>query len=322
MSDEKQLMIKPKSQAHGGYYQRGPAQPLDLDQIKREVGTATTDDTYSVQGKRGLPGAKIARLLAIKEGISTKIVEFGKNKEKAWCKVRAWKGPEDNPTIQTEDVVIHHFEHLLQQAVFDAISNGMSLPDGSRDDGGKLIKKKGVPDWEIGENGVPFLTNKWAQYELMVNHLQRVKFAERDASEKAMRNAIFDLISAENPQRQEPDKSKSGVQLQKGLEGKPEPKKQPQPQDGELNRIRQEIYSVLMAASGNDKEKAAGQFSNMARELNLPFALPSQIKTTEDANKILNRILMVDEPIMGSEELEDEGGQNLEVEFDEVGEND
>lgn len=181
-------------------------QSVDPNAVMEDMRIVTKKDMYSVDRSGKLsPGVKIARIYAQENGINTKIISCQKDKTSASCHIRVWKGPEEKPTLITERVVIHSFEHLLQQAVFDAIANGLWVPTGKRDNKGQLEKKFTNPDWDIHpETGLPFLKDKWAQFQIMQNYLNKIKHAERDAFGKAERNAILELALLEEEKKVSP----------------------------------------------------------------------------------------------------------------------
>ena len=156
----------------------------------------TERDFYSVQGKRR-PSARLTIEIAkYDKRISTEILEIGKDKEKAWCKVRAWIA-EDESRIYRDAAVIHYYEHLLLDAVFDAITNGINVPTGEteyRFGKERAVTEKIQPTYEISADGWPVITDITVQLQLMKNHLQKITFAERDAHTKAEIRALTRVL--------------------------------------------------------------------------------------------------------------------------------
>ena len=138
---EKALITRPKPSEE-------EPQTVRVGDARKQIGALTTKDFYSVEGRKNLPGVKVARVMAIEEGISTEIIEWGKDDQKTWSKVRAWKGPKENPSISTEKIVIQLYSHLLKKAVFDAIDNGLWIVTG-KEPNGRPIRRRIFPEVTI-----------------------------------------------------------------------------------------------------------------------------------------------------------------------------
>lgn len=290
MAEERRLSMYSKPQQAQG-------RAVDLHSLRHEIATPTSEDMYRVNNK-SRPGARIARALALESNISTKIVAFGKDKEQAFCHVRGWLGPEDAPIMQVESIVIERYDDLLRQAVFDAIDNGMYIPTGRRDQNGRLETKKAIPEFEFGPDGFPVLKDKFAQFQLMKNHLGKIKFAERSTMGKAERNVILKLLGKDDDGSggEESDRQTSTTNAQKS------------PQDDEMTAYRNRIIALLLKVHDNDKALAKATFLTVARSLNVAANLPSELKEIDDAKMIYEEILKN----MKSEEPESEFEEEIE----------
>lgn len=249
-------------------------QALDLHSLRRDLTTPTSGDMYSVN-KKERPGARVARALALEYRIATEIMEYGKDSEKAWCKVRGWLL--DDPLMTHQSIVVDRYEDLLRQAVFDCIDNGMYVPTGQRNENGRLITKFKVPEFEIGPDGFPMFKDKYTQFQLMRNHLNKIKFAERSTMGKAERNVILKLLGKEDDGTTEtPEKI--------------EPETKPTPEQNELAACRIRIVALLLRVHDGKKDLAKESFATVAKSLNIDAALPSELTNLNDAKRIFEAI--------------------------------
>ena len=288
MTEERRLSTYPQPTQSQG-------QAVDLHSLRREITTPTSEDMYTVNKKRR-PGARIARALALESSINTKIIVFGKDKEQAFCHVRGWLGPEDAPIMQAESIVIERYDDLLRQAVFDAIDNGMFIPTGRRDHNGRLETKKGIPDFEFGPDGFPVLKERFAQFQLMKNHLGKIKFAERSTMGKAERNVILKLLGKE-------DDGNTGEESDKSTVSSNAPKSA---QNDEMAAYRNRIIALLLKIHEGDKALAKATFLTVAKSLNIAANLPSELKSIEDAKMVYDDIMETMKPEEPEPEMEAE----------------
>lgn len=264
---------------------------------------------YSVGSVRA-PTARIVREWAKEEGISFKILDFGKDTQQAWAQVRAWKGDEANPTASADGGVVHVFSHFLVEATFDAIANGVKIPGAPyKDNWGKtrfgmkdyFLTEK---DWIIDEETHwPKITNVTVQFQLLRNYLAKLKVAERDAITKAERNAEIKLltklgrIQPEEPEEVIPEQQEQpSPRPPSPVSSPPTP---PSPaestetrQPESLDEARTLIREGILTLTGGDRVKAqeelfqiSGKVTGHPQVKNL-----ASIESLEHANEILSRV--------------------------------
>lgn len=272
MAEERRLATYQKPQ-------QSQARVVDLHDLRREMTTPTTDDMYSVN-KKSRPGARIARALALESNISHKIIAYGKDDKQAFCHVRGWIGPEENPIMQVEQIVIERYDDLLRQAVFDAIDNGMYIPTGRRDNYGRLETRKGTPDWDMGPDGFPILKDKMAQFQLMKNHLNKIKFAERSVKGKAERNCIFTLLGKDDEGRNDEPEEIEEPSVTKST-----------PEHDDLEGFRNRIRALLLKAYEGNKDTARETFGAVCKTLGMDATAPADLTKVEDAKRVLEYIM-------------------------------
>lgn len=221
---EQRLTTVPKGQVPARQYQE--PEPIDPQKAKHDLLRFTTRDIYTVGGKKA-PTVRIIRQWARDAGISTEVIEYGKNKDSAWAKVRGWKGTKENPERTAESVVVHVFSHLLVSMTFDAIANGIKVYTGKmktsrqgNDYPEQILYQPTPEEVEIGEDGWPRIKNNKVQFQLLKNHLDKIKFAERDAVGKAEGGVILKLLDIEDPEDGKldagKDQSEAGEQKDRG----------------------------------------------------------------------------------------------------------
>ena len=218
----------------------------------------TDKDFYFAGGKKA-PSARIWSAVGYEEGVNTKVVECYKDEEKAQATVRGWKGSEDNPDVVVERTVIHVFKILLFEAIMDAIDNGIKIK-------GQTIK----PSFDFDQEGKPYLTDNEAQLQLMRNHLQKMKFAERDAITKARSSVIKELTG-------------------KDQRGSTNSEKEPQTQDEFLATLGAECRTCLDLSLGATPESLLVSLCGEAG-ISPPIKRISELKTKEEAQELLSRV--------------------------------
>ena len=281
--EERRLATYQKPQASLGV-------PINLRTMRNELTTPTSKDTYSINNKVR-PGAFIARVFAREDGIATKIVDWGKDSEKAWCIVEGYLI--DRPAMSHQSIVVEYYSDLLRSAVFDAIENGIHVPTGERDERGRLITRKVIPEYEFGPDGFPTLKDNWARFQLMRNHLGKIKFAERSTMGKAQRNVILELLgkSPDAPAESQPASTKLT------------------PEQDELETCRNRIRVVLMKACEGNRELAKETFADIASKLSVAAKAPADLGNVGDAKRILDEVVRLsqstEEVVDGSVAVED-----------------
>ena len=259
---EKQLMTRPMSERR----QEPQGQEVSLADTQRQIGSVTQKDFYDIGGGEKRPGAKVARLLADRNGISTEILEYGKDNEKAWAKVRASNGKRS-----MEKAVVQLYVHIKQKMVLDAMSNGMYVQG----------MGKVNPEVEMGPDGFPFMKNPRQQLQLMKNFLAKISILERDTAGKAERNAILALLgkgddSTDEHEDVEEDEGETPTQEA----AKP---KEKTPLELAIDRVR----DAFMQEANNDRDLAMVLFSDMVKEAKIEATRPVDLKTIEQAEAVL-----------------------------------
>lgn len=264
-----------------------PPEPIDPGKALEEHFSFTDKDLYSVgQGKKQ-PSARLVREWARRAGLSAEILEWGKDAEKAWAKVRAWKGPKDAPEAEESAVVCHLYKDLFLASVFEALSNGLFVQSGQFYESGKPILRRHMPKWEMGEDGWPVLTESFAQGQLLKNFFERKRFAERDALTKAERIAFLKLLG-KDPEEHEDDEDVGDKEKGQKAAAEPPPKPQTLPELGKA------IFTALMTLCDQDRGKAEEELRRVS-EVKGEFPFPavsrlSEIKHLDHAREILSRV--------------------------------
>ena len=266
-----------------------PAREINVKGELSQYRRITDRDMYTVQGRR-TPSARLVREWATLNDLHCEIAEAGKDKEKAWCRVRGWQGDKDAPKKVREAYVCHVFSHLLAKAVIDAISNGITVPSGeSYPSGAPRMKKAYIAegDYEVGVDGWPVIKNPVIQFQVMKNHLNKIEFSERDALTKAERAVFLKLLDStwheDEVSSQEPEEQ-------------PSPRKD---QKLDLEGMRGEIWnSLLLLCNGNTS--AAYQKLAVLSEVTDPatkktlfpsVSRVSDVAHKEHAEEIMARVL-------------------------------
>ena len=286
----------------------------DMQQIMSDLRTLTDKDFYSVRGGKKNIGVKAARILARQYSIKTGIVDYGKDKEKAWCHIRAWRGNEQVTSEVAEACVVIRFIDVYQQIVLSAIANGVWAPvDGSRNKGGRfdgqLMQKQYEPEWEPNaETGFPVIKDKWVKFKIAEQYNAKVNILERDAYGKAERNAICEILLVDEKDSRTDGKPQDEAKPeQKPLQKPEEPKGDQGPSaDSSAKATIKRMIDILMEAHGN-KILAQEHFIKAAKECGLNYKSTTDIKTNEEAENILNHVLAVSGKAI---EVEEEDGDN------------
>ena len=274
-----QLSLKPKPQ-YPTRFEAPPEEPINPKAELNRYQQLTTRDTYEVAGrggsKRREPAARLVRRWAQMKGIKSRIIDIGKDKERAWARVAAWTGDEKNPTQYGERAVFHVFDMMMIEAIFDAMKDGMYMPTGeSYESGAPKMGRQFLAeeDVEMTESGWPRIVNPIFQLQLMKNHLQKIKFAERDALGKAERAAFLLVLNYETG----------------GEEGATESKGD---QPMTLNQYRQEIRKGLMHLCDTDEAKCMEKLAELSLvEGKYPKVQKlGDIASIEHAEEILARV--------------------------------
>lgn len=302
--EDKQLVTRPKGGRDVAYrgYDQGPPQVVNPERELDQHYTFTDRDFYTVSGGKRVPSARIVAEWARQQELSSEIIEYGKDKERAWAKVRAWAGPRDNPTRSCEKVVVHIFSQLLSAAVFEAIANGMMAPTGQTYESGKPRLAHVYPDWEIGPDNAPVLLDRTHQFQLLKNLLEKTRFAERDAVGKAERAAFLELLGKDDDVGD--DAPTPAVRT-------PEPKT--------LEDFRKAISSILKKQAGGDITKAAAALFLISDVAGEHKAVRSTLDITkiDHAEEIYRRLQasemagkMADQPDQAEPDFGDLGGDD------------
>ena len=297
MSNEKNLALRSNS---GG---EGRLTEVTLDRAAREISNVSRGGgKYRVAGGKEDYFARVYLRLAREQGIFTKIVDVGKDGDKAWVKVRAWKGPEDHPTEISEAAIVERHEDSLRQGIFDAIENGATFTVGWDDRTNKPIRNKVRPDWEVGPNGFPRLTNADQAMQFMRVHLHDISMVERKIITMAKRNAVRDLIQeGSEDDSQEEDRPVRDRESRKNESSQPVPGQQPGNKgntasvqghseiDPEVEKLRAEIRSIVMGIADGDLDLAKEFFRDLTGNIEGMETLssPNKITTLPQAQAIL-----------------------------------
>jgi len=328
--EDKALVTQPRSQVRHG---------SDMSPVVRgylESQEVSLDNFYVMNGKR-VPSARVIKTIAkMVPDLSVKIVECGKDDKKAWCRVKAWRGDEQHPIIMREAEVIHVFEHILRESIFDAIENGITVPTGKMVQRyNKSVKEveKVIPAYDVGEGGWPVLTNINVQMQLMRNHLKKITFAERDAHTKATIRAMKDIIDFEG--RGDPVDHGDGSEMTEQPETnkttpvKPPTKLAPAP-DG-LGEIHKKIQDTIQICCDLEPEFNWQAFVKVyVNERNLKVKKLTEL-SLQDSSELLSRLIAKEKEIRKEIEdslteqddgdlVEDSEEGYINVEGDEVGE--
>lgn len=166
---QKQGLAKPNhNQAPARRQESAPAKPSGEVPIKHQGGY------YSVQGKE-IEDAWKAQNLANQYGISTEVIDYDQDKEKAYAHVRGiYKGQ------HTDTVVWHDFEIAKEDILWDKV---------------KELQKYGK-QVEFDEEGNPQLPPE-EQAKVVQRFMNFRKFALRDAITKASRIVQLKLLNRE-----------------------------------------------------------------------------------------------------------------------------
>lgn len=152
-------------------------------------------NTYFVAGKE-IPDApyiekEINKLVEESNRIiNLYIIDFGKDDEKAWAKVRC----EDQLTKQIkEDGVIHHYNTVFDAYLLDLIT---AFEEQRRDRKTNKLICPNNPILDIDDHNKPILTAE-AKRQLAIRILKFKQFAERDAITKAASRAYLKMLNRE-----------------------------------------------------------------------------------------------------------------------------
>lgn len=285
------LKTYPRSDNLPATRQPNPSEAVDVAKEKENFLTISQKEAfYSVSNKQA-PTARIVREWAKAEGINYKVLEYGKDENKAWAKVAAWKGDFNNPEAYAEEPIVHVFSHLLVEATFDAIANGLKVPTGRvlKNNWGKsYLETKDYfltkDDWEIGaETHWPKITNPLVQFQLLRNHLGKIKTIERDAVTKAERRAEYKILTKIGRIKEDE---------QPEVEGE---KEEPTDIPGEPETLEDTLSLIrtgLLKLADDSREEAQKKLTEIAAKINphVPISRLNEITTMEQAEEILSRV--------------------------------
>lgn len=293
MAEDRRLTTASKGERSVGHYGGRDSQPPQVVNPDRELVehfTYTTSDFYIANGKR-MPSARIVQAWAKEAGLSSEVVECGKDEKRAWAHVRAWVGPKNNPTLVREKYVIHLFSQLFTTSVFEAISNGLMVPGGQTYESGRPKMTRVYPEWEIGPDNTPVLTDRQCQFQILKNLLEKTRFAERDAISKAERAAFLELLGKDDEDNDE--------ETTVPKERSPEPKT--------LEDYRRVISSTLKKQAGNDLAKASAALLAISEVIGEYVAVKStlDIAQIDHAKEIYRRLQVGQTAAKMAEELND-----------------
>ncbi len=287
MAEDRRLTTAPKA-GLPQYPQRQDEASIDPSRALAEHYTFTAGDFYSAGSKR-IPSARIVQAWAREQGLSSQIIDCGKDKERAWAHVRCWSGPKDNPILVREKYVIHLFSQLLTVSTFEAIANGLMVASQQAAyGGGRPRMERAYPEWEIVDN-LPVLTNPQHQFQLLRNLLEKTRFAERDAISKAERAAFLELLGRDDD---------ADDDAPAPAERTPEPKT--------LDEFRRAISSILRKQTSGDLPKATAALLVISEVAGEHKAVKSTLDITQldHAEEIYRRLQagemakkMADEPV-------------------------
>lgn len=269
--------------------------PVDLQEELKRYKQITSRDFYSPARGVREPSARVVREWAKQHNLSCEVVEWGKDKDKAWCKVRGWKGSKENPEAVREAVVAHVFEHMLIEAVIDAIHNGIKIPTGGLDKYGRPEMEKVYlrpeKDWTVDqEKGWPVITNHKVQLQIFKNHLEKIKFAERDARTKAERIVFLELLGLPS-ELQRVESEEAGEDTEYDEESQQRPGEQAELPD-ELTELRRQIWQALLKLSGGSSQKAYAELRSISQVTGEHEGVTNlaDISSVDHARTILSRI--------------------------------
>jgi len=269
----------------------------DLDAIgskMKETVELTSDDFYTV-GKNTVPNARALQWMANKKEISTKVIEFGSDNQKAWAHVRGWIGHESHPVIVKEAVVI--LEYNVIQMSF-------------------LLNKHEKKGWILKRNefGVPETTNESQAKVLHDYMLRKREFGVREAITKAEGIVNKKLLSMEfrekseiEGEKEEIDAVQQQIKIQKGRmseatqEGKggklvepptKEPQKQlPPPKEPEEPKKEEKLEKVKKGKKASkDEDHTAEDYDLMtikAGKKKAEVYLPKKLEAKEQRDFLL-----------------------------------
>lgn len=273
--EEKKLTTAPRSNT---YQSNRPT--INPEQVREDLLQMREDDYFTAQGGKRAASARIVRFLALQEKVNSEILDFGKTKEKAWARVKAWIGPKEKPDIVREDAVCILFDTLRHDLIFSAV------------DKGKTVYKNGqrstlMPKWKRGADGIPILDEEdptSQQVLLMIDreYIEKVKYAERSAVTSAERRAFLKVLGHED---EDDDKIISAVKA----------KEEPVQQGEDITSFVSDIRNKILQLVGGDKQKAGMMFKEIAEMIHSEGIYPkvttsSEIKTVGHVKRILEMV--------------------------------
>ena len=281
---ESKLALRPK-------YDRPASQALDVDAARQQYIQLSDKELYNARGGGGkAPSARLAKQWGLHEGISCEVLEYGADDKKAWARVKAWKGSRENPHVVREDAVVLVYQDMLAAAIFEAIENGVTVTTGIDDDGRKTTRKV-IPDWDIGEGGMPVLLDRNVQFSVMKTFAEKRKFAGRAAVSTAKRRIFLEMLEGD-PEANEPDehekRGQGDRQPQGSTQGEFKKPSQNQAEDirvpptTELVRLRGLIGIEMMRRSDGNKERASVELFKLTTGMTEAKVLPGPYRFLSD----------------------------------------
>lgn len=282
---------------------------VTIENVVHDLTTIQKEDVYYAKGKKGY-SAKVYRMLAIEQGIRTSIVEYGKDADKAWVKVEAWKGDRQKPDAYGEAVVIQRHQDTLRESIFDAIANGMTITEGWDKVTRRPIQRKVTPEFTVGDDGFPRLTNPQHMFQLMKNHLHEISIIERKLATIATRNATRNCIEEPESDDEESD-DKTDRRLERRNYEDDEPstdtkqssanaqgKKEQTPEQREFVLAKNDIGKIVMDICDGDKELAKQFFADFTGNIDgvLSTESPAKLLTLAEAKIVLTHLQSYQKP--------------------------
>lgn len=225
---------------------------VSVSTANKELTTITSKNSYYVGGKRDYD-MRVYRQLAQDQGISMSIVSVTKDEQRTTAHVRVWKGPEKEPVAISEAAVVILHKHELQMLIMDAVENGMTVTSGFDEVSGKPTRKKVYPEYTLGTDMFPVLSNAEQILTLMRTHIRECGFLERKAISFAKRNAIRDLIMSDDEEEEiQPEQAAQSSE-----------KKTTEADD--VQKLRNQIGMLFFHAAEENREVAIQMFSDFAK---------------------------------------------------------
>jgi hypothetical protein len=188
--------------------------------------------------------------------------------------------------MEREATVILRYRDMLRRAVLDAITDGVSYTYFDVQAKEKVFRKI-TPDrikWEIDGDGYPIITDPQAYLAILNAHLQKIHFAERTARANALRIVFLELLGRDEEDGEKESEGETTEGKSETEEGQEE-----DPQKLLEDAIRQ-VIAKARTATGGDRDASSTLFRTTAEGVGLKIATPKEIKSVEEAQRILNAL--------------------------------